>query len=148
MWVGFDTVCFEYEYVERAAGETKWSFWKLTRYAVEGIVSFSTAPLKIATAIGSVVRRWRSYTWLSVSWIALIWGNLWPGILRCWRLRSVLAGSFACAWHHRRICGEDLHAGQATPDLYPEGKQYSGLSRDRLIGHSGRDRKRIIKRIN
>ena len=44
MWVGFDTVWLEYENVERAAGETKWSFWKLMRYAIEGIISFSVAP--------------------------------------------------------------------------------------------------------
>ena len=55
MWVGFDTKWLEYENVERAAGETKWSFWKLFQYAVEGIVSFSTVPLKISTLVGSFV---------------------------------------------------------------------------------------------
>ena len=55
MWVGFDTIWLEYENVERAAGETKWSFWKLFQYAIEGIVSFSTVPLKISTLAGSIV---------------------------------------------------------------------------------------------
>lgn len=55
MWVGFDTEWMEYENVQRSAGETKWSFWKLFAYAVEGIVSFSTAPLKLATMVGSLV---------------------------------------------------------------------------------------------
>ena len=55
MWVGFDTEWLEYENIERAAGETKWSFWKLFAYAIEGIVSFSTVPLKLATIIGCVV---------------------------------------------------------------------------------------------
>lgn len=55
MWVGFETKWLEYENVERAAGETKWSFWKLFQYAVEGIVSFSTMPLKIATWVGCLV---------------------------------------------------------------------------------------------
>jgi glucosyltransferase len=55
MWVGFTTKWLEYENVERAAGETKWSFWKLFHYAVEGIVSFSVVPLKIATVVGSFV---------------------------------------------------------------------------------------------
>ena len=55
MWVGFDTEWLEYENVERAAGETKWSFWKLFSYAIEGIVSFSTVPLRIATIVGCVV---------------------------------------------------------------------------------------------
>lgn len=55
MWVGFDTIWLEYENIERAAGETKWSFWKLVAYAVEGIVSFSTVPLRIATVTGCLV---------------------------------------------------------------------------------------------
>ena len=51
-WVGFRTKWVEHENVERAAGETKWSFWKLFRYAIDGIVSFSTAPLRLATYSG------------------------------------------------------------------------------------------------
>ncbi|MEG1755334.1 MAG: glycosyltransferase family 2 protein [Clostridia bacterium] len=55
MWVGFDTQWLEFENVARAAGETKWSFWKLFQYAIEGIVSFSTVPLRIATFVGCLV---------------------------------------------------------------------------------------------
>ena len=55
MWVGFQTEWIEFENVQRSAGETKWSFWKLFQYAVEGIVSFSTVPLKIATFVGSFI---------------------------------------------------------------------------------------------
>ena len=51
-WVGFKTKWIEYENVERAHGETKWSFWSLFRYAVDGIVSFSTGPLMIAAFLG------------------------------------------------------------------------------------------------
>lgn len=51
-WVGYRTKWLEYENIERAAGETKWSFWKLLKYAISGIVSFSTAPLQIASAFG------------------------------------------------------------------------------------------------
>ena len=51
-WIGFNTKWFEYENVERAAGETKWSFFKLFRYAVDGIVGFSTVPLSMATYFG------------------------------------------------------------------------------------------------
>lgn len=51
-WVGFKTKWIEYENVARIAGETKWSFWKLFYYAVEGIIAFSTVPLTIATMIG------------------------------------------------------------------------------------------------
>lgn len=51
-WVGFKTKWIEFENVERVAGETKWSFWKLLVYAIEGIVAFSTAPLVLATIVG------------------------------------------------------------------------------------------------
>lgn len=51
-FVGFDTKWIEYENVERVAGETKWSFWKLFKYALEGITAFSTAPLILSSIIG------------------------------------------------------------------------------------------------
>jgi len=51
-WVGFRTYWLPYENVERAAGETKWSFWKLFQYAIDGIVNFSQAPLSIASLFG------------------------------------------------------------------------------------------------
>ena len=54
-WVGFKTKWIEFENVERAAGETKWSFWKLFRYALEGIIAFSTVPLTIVSLIGVAV---------------------------------------------------------------------------------------------
>ena len=54
-WVGFKTKWIEFENVERAAGETKWSSWKLFRYALEGIIAFSTVPLTIVSLIGVIV---------------------------------------------------------------------------------------------
>lgn len=51
-WVGFKTKWIEYENVERAKGETKWSFWKLLIYSLEGITAFSTVPLSIAAVMG------------------------------------------------------------------------------------------------
>ena len=53
-WVGYNTYYMPYEVKERATGQTTWSFWKLFKYAVEGIVSFSTAPLRLATFIGLI----------------------------------------------------------------------------------------------
>lgn len=53
-WVGFRTKWLEYENVERAAGETKWSFWKLFLYSLEGITAFSTAPLVLASMFGII----------------------------------------------------------------------------------------------
>ena len=54
-WVGFKTKWLEYKNIERAAGETKWSFWKLFRYALEGIIAFSTVPLTVVSLIGVFV---------------------------------------------------------------------------------------------
>lgn len=51
-WVGFQTKWLEYENVQRAAGETKWSFWKLFLYSLDGIMAFSTAPLSMASLFG------------------------------------------------------------------------------------------------
>ena len=51
-WVGFKTKWLEYENVQRAAGETKWNFWKLLKYAIDGIINFSQAPLAVASWFG------------------------------------------------------------------------------------------------
>lgn len=51
-WVGFRTKWLEFENQERSAGETKWSFWKLVQYSLQGIVSFSETPLYIASILG------------------------------------------------------------------------------------------------
>lgn len=51
-FVGFKTKWLEYENINRVAGETKWSFWKLFIYAIDGITAFSTVPLVLSTVIG------------------------------------------------------------------------------------------------
>lgn len=53
-WVGYKTKWIEFENVERRAGETKWSFFKLFCYSMEGIIGFSTAPLAMASVLGIV----------------------------------------------------------------------------------------------
>ncbi len=53
-WVGFETKWIEYENIERVKGETKWNFWKLFLYSIEGITAFSTAPLSFAAVMGVV----------------------------------------------------------------------------------------------
>ena len=52
-WIGFKTLPFPYVPEDRLSGETSWSFWKLAKYAVSGLMSFSTAPLRIATWLGT-----------------------------------------------------------------------------------------------
>lgn len=54
-WIGFRQQAVEYERDPRFAGETKWNYWKLWNYALEGITSFTIAPLKVAMYVGSVV---------------------------------------------------------------------------------------------
>ena len=54
-FVGFETKWIEYENVERVAGETKWSFWKLFKYALEGITAFSTTPLVLSSIVGLIM---------------------------------------------------------------------------------------------
>lgn len=54
-WVGFRTYWLPHENVDRVAGETKWSFWKLFKYAISGIINFSQAPLSIASWFGMLV---------------------------------------------------------------------------------------------
>ncbi len=51
-WIGFRTKWLEYQNVERVAGETKWSFWKLFKYSLEGMVAFTTVPLALASVLG------------------------------------------------------------------------------------------------
>ena len=51
-WVGYRTKWLEYENVERVAGETKWNFWKLFLYSIDGITAFSTVPLAVASVTG------------------------------------------------------------------------------------------------
>ena len=54
-WVVFRTYWLPYENIERVAGETKWSFWKLTKYAIDGIINFSQIPLNISSWFGIVM---------------------------------------------------------------------------------------------
>ena len=74
-WVGFNTKWLEYENVERVAGETKWSFWKLFLYSLDGIVAFSTAPLSIASIMGFVFCIVAFVMFLIYIIKALIWGD-------------------------------------------------------------------------
>lgn len=62
-WIGFKTYWLPYENIERIKGETKWNFWKLFIYAIDGIISFSNAPLSIASWSG-IVMTFISFTYL------------------------------------------------------------------------------------
>ena len=74
-WVGYQTKWLEYENVERVAGETKWSFWKLLIYSIDGIIGFSTAPLAIASVAGVIVCALAFLMLLYFLLKTLIWGD-------------------------------------------------------------------------
>ncbi len=74
-WIGFRTYWLPYENVERIAGETKWSFWKLFKYALDGIVSFSQAPLSLAS-FGGIFLTFVSFVAIIFVIVRrLIWGD-------------------------------------------------------------------------
>lgn len=74
-WVGFRTKWIEYVNTERVAGETKWSFWKLFKYAIDGIINFSQAPLSIASWFGMLMTG-VSFLFLIIIVVRrLIWGD-------------------------------------------------------------------------
>jgi len=54
-WVGFNVKWISYENIERIAGETKWSFWSLFLYSIDGILAFSTIPLALASIVGIII---------------------------------------------------------------------------------------------
>ena len=74
-WIGFNTKYIPYEVRERNAGETKWGFKKLVKYALEGIAAFSTKPLKLATYLG-MMTAFAAIVYLIVVIIQRIWFNV------------------------------------------------------------------------
>ena len=78
-WVGFNTRFIPYTACERAAGTTKWSFWKLVNYAIEGIIGYSTAPLRLATVLGAFTGIGAIFYLLWVIIEKLFWGIDVPG---------------------------------------------------------------------
>lgn len=74
-WVGFRTFWMTYENTPRAAGETKWSFRKLMRYAIDGIISFSDAPLRVVSYIGSMMAMLSFFAMIFIVARKLIFGD-------------------------------------------------------------------------
>ena len=76
-WIGFRTKWLPYQNVERVAGETKWSFWKLFKYSLQGIIAFSTAPLAIASVAGILICLVAFLMVIGIIVKTLLWGR--PG---------------------------------------------------------------------
>lgn len=83
-WVGYETRWLEYENVERSAGETKWGFWKLVRYSLDGIINFSDTPIRISSYLGLLLTAF-SFVAIIVEVIrALVFGDPvagWPSLV-------------------------------------------------------------------
>lgn len=83
-WVGFHTQWISYENVARSAGETKWSFWKLFKYSVEGILAYTTIPLYLSSIMGFIMC---GFSFLALAFIvirALVYGDPvagWPSLV-------------------------------------------------------------------
>ncbi len=83
-WVGYETKWIEFENVERSAGETKWSFWKLLRYSIEGIISFSNTPIHMASYLGIGLTGVSALALMFVVVRALLFGDEvagWPSLV-------------------------------------------------------------------
>lgn len=83
-WVGFNTKWLEYENEKRSAGKTKWSFWKLFLYSIEGIVAFTTAPLAIATVMGLLFCMIALLLIIFILIKTIVWGDPtsgWPSLV-------------------------------------------------------------------
>lgn len=78
-WVGFPSVAVPYDRAPRAAGETKWNYWKLWNFALEGITSYTVAPLKVATYIGIFVALFAIVYGVIIVARTLIYGSAVPG---------------------------------------------------------------------
>ena len=78
-WVGYNTHFIPYTAHPRANGTTKWNFWKLLNYAIEGIIGFSTAPLRLATYLGGItgIAAVLYLIWVIIE--KLVWGIAVPG---------------------------------------------------------------------
>lgn len=83
-WVGFDTKWIAFPNVERVAGQTKWSFWKLVRYSLEGILAFSTKPLQVSSILGILCCGFAFLVLVFVFARALLFGDSvsgWPSLV-------------------------------------------------------------------
>lgn len=91
-WVGYNTKFIPYVACERASGTTKWNFWKLTEYAIEGIIGYSTAPLRLASVLGVITGIISVVYMIFVFLEKLIWGIDVPG----YATLIILVLLFAC----------------------------------------------------
>ena len=120
-WVGYRTKWLEYENVARVAGETKWSFWKLLLYSIDGIIGFSTFPLAIASVVGVLFCVVAFILILFFFFKTLIWFS-------GYHLHHFAAGrhSAVLRGHFGTVSEQDLSGNQKTAYLYRTGGRGQG----------------------
>ena len=91
--MGFRTKWLPYENIERVAGETKWSFWKLLLYSIEGITAFSTVPLTISVLMGFLFCAIAFLWMIVIIFKTLIWGEPVAGFPTLACLQLLVGGS-------------------------------------------------------
>lgn len=136
-WVGFKTKWLEFENRERAVGETKWSFWKLFKYSLEGMVSFSEMPLYLSSVIGAsmcgvslvaiifiIVRQLlfggSAFGWPSLACIIIFIGGiqlLAVGILGLYFSKAYLEIKKRPIYIEKEICVEDMHENEKSTSV-------------------------------
>lgn len=118
-WIGFKTKPFPYVPNERLTGETTWSFWKLAKYAINGLMSFSTFPLRIATWLGAGASALAIIYMAIVISQRLLFGVDVPGYATIVSLVLLLGGvTAACSWRYGRVSLESVYARKESSNLY------------------------------
>lgn len=126
-WVGYRTKWLEYENVARVAGETKWSFWKLLLYSIDGIIGFSTFPLAIASVVGVLFCVVAFILILFFFFKTLIWGDPVAGFPATICIILLLGGiQLILRGHFGTVSEQDLSGNQKTAYLYRTGGRGQG----------------------
>ena len=133
-WVGFNAIGVPYERPQRAAGSSKFNLWRLWNFALDGVVSFSTVPLRASFYVGVVIAAVAVLYALFIVTRVLIFGIDTPGYASL-LIAVLLMGAIqlALARHHRRVSRSALPRGQGPADL---------RRRRRLRGRRRRRRRR------
>ena len=133
-WIGFRTCWLPYKNIERVAGETKWNFWKLFKYAVSGIINFSQVPLTIASWFGTTMTGFSFLVLVAIIVRKLIFDDPVPGWASTICVIIFIGGlQLFCLGIMGQYIAKILHGGQAAPPLHHSRVQQKGLYTHTLI---------------
>lgn len=115
-WIGFRTYWLPYENVNRVAGETKWNFWKLLKYAIDGIINFSQAPLAVASWFGMGMTLLSFIAVIFIVVRKLVFGDPVTGWASTACIITFIGGvQLFCMGNYGAVYCKDLHGGKAAP---------------------------------